>query len=156
MFYFEGLTTETEIKARYKELAKQYHPDLGGSTEAMKQVNEQYEKVLTGAYQKAGKSITEIDELLEKDAVLRDKLNEIVSYPGISIELCGTWLWVTGDTRPVKEKLKEAKFRWAKNKHCWFWRAEEHKSYNRKAMSLDEIRQKHGTHTLTSKRHAIA
>ncbi len=30
MKYFEALTEECEIKARYKELAKAHHPDKGG------------------------------------------------------------------------------------------------------------------------------
>lgn len=60
MKYFLGLTQELEIKARYKELAKKHHPDLGGCAEIMKEVNAQYEKCMEGMYQHAGKSITEI------------------------------------------------------------------------------------------------
>jgi len=145
MQYFEGLTNEEEIKARYKELAKKYHPDLGGDLEVMKVVNAQYEQVITGMYQRAGKSITEIDELLAKDSVMREKLRDIILLNDLMIELCGNWLWVTGNTKDHKEKLKEAKFRWSPNKGAWYWRAEGKRSWNRKPMGLDEIRYKHGT-----------
>lgn len=158
MLYFEGLTQENEIKARYKELAKANHPDLGGCVEVMKVINLQYEKVITGAYQRAGKSITEIDELLANDLVLREKLNEIIQCVGVEVEICGRWIWVSGDTKPIKEVLKAASFKWAKNKCSWFWRAEEDKSYNRKKMTLDEIRQTHGSQKInkTYYKHAIA
>ena len=149
MKYFEGLTQEEEIKLRYKQLAKAHHPDLGGCAEIMKAINSQYEAVLTGAYQRAGKSITEIDDLIANDCILRDKLNEIIMHEGVNVELCGRWLWVTGDTRPVKDLLKAAKFKWAKTKKCWFWRADEDKSFNRKTMDLGEIRARHGCQSIS-------
>jgi len=40
--YFIDLTSTENIKARFKELAKQYHPDLGGCVEIMKEINSQY------------------------------------------------------------------------------------------------------------------
>lgn len=152
MKYFEGLTDESAIKARYKELAKLHHPDLGGNTETMKVINTQYEKVLTGCYQKAGKSITEIDDLLAKDSVLREKLNQIILIEGLNIELCGAWIWITGDTKPHKETLKEAKFLWSRNKNAWYWRGEAKKSYNRNPSSLDMIRYRYGSQDIKAER----
>lgn len=148
MLYFEGLEDEKGIKLRYKELAKLHHPDRGGCVETMKAINLQYEKVITGAYQRAGKSITEIEELLKKDAVLLSKLYEILSYEEINVEVCGKWIWVTGNTKPIKDILKAANFRWASNKCSWFWRSEEDKSFNRKKMTLEEIRNAHGSKTI--------
>ena len=155
--YFEGLTTESEIKARYKELAKTYHPDLGGDVETMKLINLQYEKVITGAYQKAGKSISEIEELLAQDNALKEKINQILSFDGLHIEICGCWLWLTGDTRTYKDFLKKLGFFWANKKKAWYWRAAENRSHNRKSMDLDEIRQKHGSLNLNNiKRKVLA
>lgn len=150
--YFDGLKTESEIKARYKELAKKHHPDLGGCLETMKQINNEYEKALTGMYETSGKSITEIEELLKKDVVLREKLNGILALDGLNIEICGAWLWVTGDTKSHKDALKMLRFFWAQKKLAWYWRSEEQKSYNRKSMSLEEIRQRHGSFSVESKK----
>jgi hypothetical protein len=155
MKYFEGLTIESEIKARYKELAKTNHPDIGGCVEIMKIINSQYEKVITGAYQRQGKSISEIDDLLQKDAMLREKLNSIVYLDGIIIELCGSWLWVTGDTKTHKEKIKENGFKWSKTKISWYWRGEQSRSFNRKPISLNEIREKHGSYTINFKKNTM-
>lgn len=157
MQYFEALTQENEIKSRYKELAKRHHPDLGGCKAIMQEINAQYESVMRGHYQRAGKSITEIDELLEKDEVLRNKLNEILANDELIIEICGSWLWVTGNTREHKEKLKEAKFMWSKSKLAWYWRAEGRKFRGRCAESLDAIRASYGSVKLNAeKRAAIA
>jgi len=153
MKYFEGLTQESEIKSRYKELAKKFHPDLGGCVETMKIINLQYEKVIIGFYQKAGKSITEIEEILKNDAALREKLNNIITLHDLIIEICGSWLWITGDTRTHKERLKELKFFWSKTKSAWYWRSEGKRSFNRNPMSLDDIRIKHGSMNIARMEH---
>ena len=153
MKYFEGLTQEKEIKTRYKDLAKKHHPDLGGEKEAMQEINNQYKEVLTGAYQKAGKSITEVDELLKKDLQALAALNLIIGVEGIDVELCGTWIWVTGDTKGVRSQLKEAKFRWAPKKKAWYWRSpdEKKKFYRgRQTYSLQEIRYAYGSDSLSN------
>ena len=149
--YFENLTQENEIKARYKELAKKNHPDLGGSLEVMQEINNQYEQVLKSSYQEEGKSITEIDELFKKDINLRNKMNMILALEGLEVEICGSWVWVTGNTLAHKNKLKESKFLWARKKNAWYWRKAESKSYNRKTYSLEEIRSRHGSTTLKNK-----
>lgn len=39
--YFEGANTLEEVEARYRELARQYHPDLGGDAATMAEINRQ-------------------------------------------------------------------------------------------------------------------
>lgn len=39
--YFEGANTLEEVEARYRELARQYHPDLGGAAATMAEINRQ-------------------------------------------------------------------------------------------------------------------
>jgi len=144
--YFIDLTEESEIKAKYKELAKEHHPDRGGDVEIMKQINAQYILVLRGFYQKAGKSITEIDELMKKDKEASDALQLIIGLDHINVELCGNWVWVTGNTKDVKEVLKNAKFKWAFKKKAWYWRPEDYKKkWHNGQLSLEEIRNKYGS-----------
>ena len=155
MNYFEGLTTESDIKSRYKDMAKKHHPDLGGDAEIMKAINNQYEKVLGGAYQKAGKSLSEIEELLKKDMGALAALNLIIGIDGINVELCGCWLWVSGETKTVKDRLKESGFLWSPVKKCWYWRPPEqkYKRFSKRGeYSLDEIRLRHGSEVIKSGR----
>lgn len=43
---FVGCTNMKEVKAIYRRLSKQYHPDLGGSDEQMIELNKAYQKAL--------------------------------------------------------------------------------------------------------------
>lgn len=156
MKHFAGLTDINAIKARYKDLAKTYHPDLGGCVETMKEINRQYDEVLTGVYQKEGKSITEIEDLLAASQALREKLFEITAMPNLIVELCGEWIWVTGDTRPSKELLKSAGFFWASKKLAWYWRSESEKGKRRGNYSMDKIRELHGSSSLSGMNYKVA
>lgn len=40
-------------------------------------------------------------------------INVLTSLSDIEVEICGTWLWVSGNTKAHKEVLKELKFRYA-------------------------------------------
>lgn len=87
MQYFDNLTQETEIKARYRELARSHHPDLGGDPETMVEINNQYEKVLSGHYQREGKSLSEIEALMANDLAAAEALNSILHLDDITIVL---------------------------------------------------------------------
>ena len=45
MTYFQNINSLAELKKNYRILALQYHPDKGGSTEAMQQINLEFEKL---------------------------------------------------------------------------------------------------------------
>lgn len=47
MTYFQNINSLAELKKNYRVLALQYHPDKGGSTEAMQQINLEFEKLYT-------------------------------------------------------------------------------------------------------------
>jgi len=154
MNYFEGITSIEAAKQRYKELAKQYHPDKGGCVEVMKAINAQYEKVAEGIFQKGGKSITEIEELLKNDLALREKIDAISGIDGVDVEICGSWVWVTGNTKEFKDLLKTAGYFWASKKLAWYWRKEDKKSCNRTSWDLDKIRSNYGSLSIKNERRA--
>jgi curved DNA-binding protein CbpA len=43
--YFHNINSYEELKKRRKELALKYHPDNGGSTEIMQEINAEYDKL---------------------------------------------------------------------------------------------------------------
>lgn len=45
MTYFQNINSLAELKKNYRVLAMQYHPDKGGSTEIMQQINLEFEKL---------------------------------------------------------------------------------------------------------------
>lgn len=152
-------TPETleELKTMYKRLALANHPDQGGSTEAMQQINAEYTELfntLKNVHRSAeGEKYTARQDNDETAAEFIDIIAKLVRLPGIIIELCGSWLWITGETRAVKDELKEIGFRWSKNKTAWYYhRGEYHKSKGE--MSLDDIRIKYGSTQYTGRQPA--
>ena len=43
--FFEGVEDVQELRKKYKELLKQYHPDNGGSVEIMQEINSEYDRL---------------------------------------------------------------------------------------------------------------
>ena len=153
--YFAQCNTLEEVKALYRQLAKEHHPDKGGNLETMQTINNQYSRVIN-TIAKGGK-FTEAEaeaEILKAEAY-QEAVNKVINLEGINIELVGSWLWITGNTKPHAATLKTepARFVWAKKKtdfSAWFFRTEEHKTSNRgQKMDLDQIRHKYGSHKIT-------
>lgn len=42
MRWFNGCNSLDEVRTLYKKLAKQHHPDLGGDTLTMQEINKEY------------------------------------------------------------------------------------------------------------------
>jgi len=150
MQYFSNCKTIEEVKAHYKQLAKQYHPDLGGDTATMQAINREYSYACARLANGAGLSDEQADNEIKLSELYREAIEKIIYLPGIIIELVGHWIWVTGNTKPVKNNLKDAHFFFAPKKCAWYFRADEYKTRGGKK-SLDEIRQKYGSESINRK-----
>ena len=150
--YFNQCLTLQELKAAYKKLAMINHPDRGGDLEEMKRINAEYDEVFQilkdkyNADAKPGRETTEVPEQF------RDIIVQIMELENIEIELIGSWIWVSGDTRSNKELFKQLGFRWASKKKMWYWRADEYKSFSRGNKSIQEIRDTYGSERLVMKK----
>ena len=145
MNYFDGVKTESELKTRFRELARSNHPDLGGCTETMKEINAEYDSILERLLKGQDFFGSNLEDKLNLDKELRAKVEEIAALEGLNIEICGTWLWVTGETREHKETLKSLGFKWARKKKSWYFHTGEYSKRGKKVYSLDEIRSSHGS-----------
>lgn len=142
--WFNNPKSVEELKKQYKKLAIENHPDRGGSTEAMQEINAEYDRLfakLKDIHTSAsGETYTAKEESAETPDEFKDIISRLVSLIGIEIEVCGSWLWVTGATFAHKEILKEMKFRWSKNKNAWYFHNDGYIKRSRKTFSMDEIR----------------
>ncbi|HAX17356.1 MAG TPA: molecular chaperone DnaJ, partial [Actinobacteria bacterium] len=76
----------------------------------------------------------------------REAINAIIHLPGIEIEICGSWVWVSGNTKQYKDIFKANNYHWASKKIMWYFRPEEYKqTFNKKSQSMDYIRNKYGS-----------
>ena len=72
-------------------------------------------------------------------------INNVYNY-NLSIELIGEWLWVTGDTKAVKEVLKVNGFKFSRKKEAWYYHEMEgYRRFSKRGYSLNEIRSRYGT-----------
>lgn len=151
-----------ELKQLYRAFAIQFHPDHGGDEETMKAINIEFSKLFeilkvkhnekAEADRKAGnyKGAYTTTETPEEFIDIVAKLSKI---QGIIIELCGSWLWISGNTKDNKEELKSAGCKWAQGKQQWYWRHEEdgfgRKGVHHKEWSIDEIRSTYGSQVVS-------
>lgn len=142
-------TTLEELKSAYKHLAIANHPDHGGSTETMQQINAEYTDLfeqLKNTHRNAdGKQYTSRESTDEAPAEFIELIEKLLNLPGIIIELCGSWLWITGDTRTVKDDLKTLGFRWSSNKSAWYYHRDGYHKRSKKSCTLDDIRLMYGS-----------
>lgn len=149
-----GSASFDDIKAAYRRACSQYHPDRNpAGLEMMKLINNAYQS-LSDYVQGSVK-----DEPQFEAESLSDELNAALNaiiHLGLTIEICGSWIWVSGDTRPHKEILKSAGYRWAPKKLMWSFCGGERTS-SRGKFSMDDIRNRHGSvHVKEQERKSIA
>jgi hypothetical protein len=153
MKWFNNCTTLNEVKSLYKDLAKQHHPDRGGDTATMQEINNEYTFACAKMLRGENLSQEEMETEFTNIEAYRNAINKIINLEGITIEIVGAWIWVTGNTRPYKDVLKNpegGQFFWAHKKLAWYFRTEEFKSRNKIKMSLDEIRSKYGSKVINT------
>ena len=138
---FSEVTGINEAKKVYKTLAKKLHPDVGGSEEEFKILNSVYNDFIEHKIYFSNDFKIDLD--LEKI------ISQILHFENITIELVGSWIWLSGDTKSIKDNLKELNFKWASKKKMWYYG--EMKGRNPKEKSLEEIKSKYGCETLRTK-----
>lgn len=82
------------------------------------------------------------------DEEIARKAQEIIRLSGeLKVEVCGVWLWITGETRTHSEQLKALACRWSPKKVAWYFRKEIDggRRWHKRNYSLNEIRARYGS-----------
>jgi curved DNA-binding protein CbpA len=136
--YFEKIASLEELKKAYKKLALKMHPDRGGDEKAFISMKEEYDQ-LFDQLKKGGSK--------ETSKAFQNVIDALLNL-NLTIEIVGTWVWVSGNTYAAKEELKKAGFKYAKNKKAWYWYEGEYVKKSRKKYTMSEIKDMHGYQTL--------
>ncbi len=149
--YFDHCKTLDDLKREFRRLAMANHPDRGGDTETMKRINAEHDEVFL-RLQREHNARADADKSgstrrsTETPEEFRRVLDLLLKLDGLTVELCGTWLWIGGETIRHKEAIKKAGCRWSNNKKLWYWRHEEAGSrWHRGKSSIQQIRAKYGS-----------
>lgn len=156
--------TLAEGKKLYRELCMTNHPDHGGSEEAMKQINAEWDFLKsrlpqfdTGIHTDytARRAAEEAKQAKEEsiDAALRPMVDKL-KRAGIRFDVVGKWIW-SDDRRAASAGMS-----WSKSRAKWYWRPEEAASRSRKSrQSYSVIYSKyggfHGQNATASRRETI-
>jgi hypothetical protein len=151
--YFKECKTLEDVKKVFRTLAKMYHPDMKtGDTEMFKAINNEYEEAFE--YFKNdynNKAENKNKQNKETPEEFRDIINVLIRLEGLEIEICGTWLWLSGNTYKYRDIIKNLKFKWSNSKKEWyFYNGIDEMLKIRGSKTMEEIRKKYGSEVYKS------
>jgi len=134
------------LKKQYFKLAKKYHPDAGGTTIQFQQLQAEYDSLLKKLLKGSSLNTEQQENEIVIDQAIRDIINSLINIENLNVELIGKWLWISGDTYPVRTTLKQAGLTFIKKGGLPYWVYKGVESTSRGKMSIEDIKAKYGTH----------
>ncbi len=139
--YFVDIQGINEAKKVFKNLAKILHPDKSGTNEEFQILNSVYNHFLENELYFSNES--------KFDLEIEKIISQILHYDDLIIEVIGSWIWLSGETKSIKENLKSLGFKWASKKKLWYFG--EMKGRNPHQSSMNDIKSKYGFQTVKTK-----
>lgn len=147
MNYFKNCQTLDEAKKLFWDLAKKHHPDKGGDTATFQEILNQFERFrpasenekFTGEFEQW--RATEYAHILDK----------LIKIPAVTVEICGSWIWISGPTKQYKDLIKAIDpgetFRrgFSRPKGMWYFSPKGYRKKSRRELDIDEIRDLYGS-----------
>lgn len=112
MQYFKNISTIEQLRKSYNTLAKQYHPDINHSPDAvriMQDINAEYAAAFKWLQNHDSEHLNCYDKI--DPAAYPEIISKIIGLTELTIEICGSWVWLTGKTWLYAEQLKAAGFK---------------------------------------------
>lgn len=140
-----------DLKKQYYKLAKQYHPDANGTTAQFQELQKEYEKHFKTILNKGTLNKDQQNNEIVIDKAIRDIIDQLINLEGLNIEVIGKWLWVGGNTYPLKTILKSVGLQFIKKGKEPFWVYKGSESSSRGGMTMEDIRKAHGSTIVKAK-----
>ena len=139
-----GQYTLSDIKLIYRKLASVNHPDKGGNTETMQLINTAFAELCKHFETNQTLDINQEQETAQNfDFSFLDTLKTLT---GIKIEVCGYWVWLSGNTYPHKETISNLGIKYSGAKKSWYWSPTINvSSFRRGSKSMKQIRKDYGS-----------
>lgn len=151
--------TAEELKKAYRTLTLKHHPDVvpmeqkARAEQDMKEINNEFDELHSLLYNvhesSDGKVYTDnkADAQAAQEAAeeFKEVIDKLAGMDGIEVEICGTWVWVGGDTYSHRADIKAAGFKWASQKRKWYWHGPDYVKKGKRQMNMSEIRWRYGS-----------
>jgi len=139
--YFNQCKSLDEVKAEYKRYVQRLLPREGhaGDPSELVHVENEYHEI---SQRPKFQDLTE--EVKEEYLGYPNKVKILIRL-GLDLEMCGSWLWVSGNTIDHKEELKEMGLRYSPNKKMWYYRPKWSRSTNSTPVDMEYIRKTYGS-----------
>lgn len=154
--YFQNCQTLDEAKSLFWSLAKVHHPDKGGNTATFQEILNQFESFKPGSEKFEG----EFEAF--NSAEYASIISQLVVIPEIVVEVCGSWVWVSGNTKPYKEEIKAIvtgdsyKRGWSQKKGMWYFSPAGYRKRSKAEYHMNEIRSMYGSTIVEKKEKVLA
>lgn len=161
MQWFFGCETPDAARVRYRLLARKFHPDVNpgmpDATSIMQEINAHYERDMRGfsgqTFSQGAKSEKEYTYTYRQET--ENKIIDIIvatlalHMQGVKVELIGSWIWCSGNTKPYKDLLgkKGLGYKWSGNREMWYFTTSRRRRRASKA-SMDTIRARYGSRVM--------
>ncbi len=161
-FYAGQQITIEAIKKQYRQLAMENHPDRGGDLKTMQEINAEFD-VLRKRYYNVHESQSGAtyrddtqDTMDEVTAHFEEIIDQLLKMDGVGIEICGSFIWLDGNTYAYRKEIKELGFRWASKKKRWFLAPEGWRKKGHRELTMGEIRASYGSQRVAAGKYVKA
>ena len=158
-FKADHMTTIEDCKKQYKKLILSFHPDLAAknglsveeATKACQTINAEWDYLRKHNYNihegKDGGTYTDWNQDMPDDVTERyaEIIDALIKMEGVVIEICGSFLWLSGSTYDHKAEIKGLGFKWASKKRMWYLAPQGWRKKGHRELSMGEIRSNYGS-----------
>ena len=131
-YFTREYETIADIKHHFRELAKIYHSDFGGTDEQFREMYSEYEYLIEHFIEKQYKDV-------RMSEMVKALINELMYYDDMELEVVGDWLWVD-TSRTYDTLLKGLGFFWSSKHKKYYYSGDTVKVTRCSSYSMQDMR----------------
>ena len=137
--FFSHYENEQDLRIRAFKLKEILELDQPENSKLRSEVESEYQYLLNSFKKPDVSSEVKAKELTQEEII------EKISPLKLDVEICGSLIWIKGNTKPHRDFLKKLKMRFSPNKKCWYYRPDKFRSTSNQLLDMDEIRKMYGS-----------